>query len=82
MDQRALHKLWLQLTDEYGPIIKIISIGVPPFVLLTNPDDCELVVHATMDNPLREALGSLKKVRYEAADNYFEKKAGLLPEYV
>lgn len=65
---------------EYGPIVKLENALTPPIVAVANPYDAETVIRATMDNPLREGFHSLKKIRQEAVDNYFENKTGILTE--
>lgn len=65
----------------YGPIVRLDS---PRRNLLAtkNPDDVEAVMNATKNNPQRNSFLSLKAVRVQAADNYFEGKGGLFTELV
>ncbi|XP_069948773.1 probable cytochrome P450 49a1 isoform X1 [Cherax quadricarinatus] len=79
-DARALHKIWADIVKQYGPIVKIQQPGIDNLVALTNPDDCQTLMRATMDNPMRIAFLSLKKIRMETVDDYFEKKGGILVE--
>ncbi|XP_071539294.1 LOW QUALITY PROTEIN: probable cytochrome P450 49a1 [Panulirus ornatus] len=79
-DPGRLHKIWMQLAEDFGPIIRLKQPGMGNFIGISDPDACETLFRTTMENPLREALDSLKKIRMDAVDNYFEKKTGLLPE--
>ncbi|KAL7643898.1 UNVERIFIED_CONTAM: hypothetical protein RMT77_005907 [Armadillidium vulgare] len=49
-------------------------------VIITNPDDIENLFRITMKEPVRTEIGSLMKIRHEAADNFFDKNAGILTE--
>ncbi|XP_068236278.1 probable cytochrome P450 49a1 [Palaemon carinicauda] len=80
IDKKAMHKFWKNMVTEYGPIIKLSVPGMPKLVGVTSPDDCEMVMRSTMDNPLRPPLESLKTVRLKTVDNYFEQKTGLIIE--
>lgn len=80
MDKRAMHKFWEEIIKEYGPTVKMSVPGLPKLVAVSSPDDCETIVRSTMDNPIRPALESLKRVRMKAVDDYFEKKTGLIIE--
>ncbi|XP_068236277.1 probable cytochrome P450 49a1 [Palaemon carinicauda] len=80
LDKKALHVFWKNVMAEYGPIVKISAPGMPNLVVVTSPDDCEMVVRSTMDNPIRPPLDSLKLARLKAVDNYFEQKTGLITE--
>ena len=82
MNHRTFHKTWANIARDYGPVVRLALPGMGNLVLLTNPDDCELVIRSTMDNPVRPGFDSLRKIRHEAPDDYFEQKADLLPEYV
>lgn len=68
------------MIKEYGPIVRMITPGMPSIVGLTNPDDCETVFRTTMENPLRNGFLALKKIRDDEVNGYFEKKSGLLTE--
>lgn len=77
---KFIHKLLLDFTKKYGPVMRMENPQFPPAVVVTDPNYIETMVRATMDNPLRFGFFSLKKIRYEAIDNFFEGKAGLLIE--
>ncbi|MCL4125580.1 UNVERIFIED_CONTAM: hypothetical protein GTU68_048614 [Idotea baltica] len=53
---------------------------MPDILALCSPDDIEKMYKVTSANPVRDGFQSLKKVRDETKDNYFEQKSGLLPE--
>ena len=73
-------KLWKSYFEEYGPIFKLTVPMAPTIVGSLNPDDIETILKTTMHNPIREAFRSLKMIRDDAPNNYFDKKSGLLPE--
>ncbi|MPC09214.1 putative cytochrome P450 301a1, mitochondrial [Portunus trituberculatus] len=77
---KSIHKMFLDLSKKYGPIVRLENPQFPPAVMVTDPINIEAMIRITMDNPLRYGFFSLKKIRYEAIDNYFEKKGGLLVE--
>nr|XP_045594008.1 probable cytochrome P450 49a1 [Procambarus clarkii] len=79
-DSRALHKVWIDMVKQYGPILKLQQPGIDDLVGLTNPADCEIVMRSTINNPVRIGFESIKKIRDETIDNYFEKKSGILVE--
>ncbi|KAB7496852.1 hypothetical protein Anas_04700 [Armadillidium nasatum] len=79
-DSRQSFKFWKSLKDVYGPTFRITLVGQPKFVVITNPDDIEILYRITMNEPVRPGLYSLKKIRDDAADNFFEKKGGILVE--
>ncbi|XP_063612677.1 probable cytochrome P450 49a1 [Penaeus indicus] len=79
-DNKQIHKFWEKMIKEYGPIVRMITPGMPSLVGLMNPDDCETVFRTTMENPVRHGFLSLKKIRDDEVNGYFEKKSGLLPE--
>ena len=45
-----------------------------------NPDDVEVLYKTTVNDPIRVGFQSLKHVRDNHPTNFFQKKAGLLPE--
>ncbi|XP_068217922.1 probable cytochrome P450 49a1 [Palaemon carinicauda] len=69
---------WRKMRNKYGPIFRMDMPGMPQMVMISRPEDCETLTRVTMDNPLRISSFSLKKVRSEADDDYFEGKFGLL----
>ncbi|XP_071541051.1 probable cytochrome P450 49a1 isoform X2 [Panulirus ornatus] len=84
MDEFSLpgnfHLFFQKLMKNYGPIVRLENPFTPPMVAVVRPDYAEAVIRATMENPIRKAFLSLKKIREEAADNYFERKTGILAE--
>ncbi|XP_042857907.1 probable cytochrome P450 49a1 [Penaeus japonicus] len=78
--QNKIHQIFFKMIDQYGPIVQIKMPNWSQGVLVTKPEDKETVLRATKDNPLRDALPSLKKVRDETIDNFFDKNGGLLTE--
>lgn len=77
---KLIHKMFVDLAKKYGPIVRLENPQYSPMVMVTDPSHIEAMIRGTMDNPLRYGFFSLKKIRYEAIDNYFEGKAGLLIE--
>ena len=75
-----MHLLWDSHFKTYGPIVKLKMPLLPHIVASLNPDDMETFLKSTRNNPIRTAFASLKVVRDNAPNNYFNKKAGLLPE--
>lgn len=75
-----VHKLFEDLVKKYGPMVRLENPQFPPLVMVVDPNHIEAMIRATMDNPLRHGFFSLKKIRLEAVDDYFEGKAGLLIE--
>ncbi|RXG58230.1 hypothetical protein Avbf_08632 [Armadillidium vulgare] len=73
-DSRQSFKFWKSLKDVYGPTFRITLVGQPKFVVITNPDDIEILYRITMNEPVRPGLYSLKKIRNDAADNLREKR--------
>ncbi|XP_047737788.1 probable cytochrome P450 49a1 [Hyalella azteca] len=69
----------MALVQKYG-IVKLQIIGMPPMVCTTNPDDIEVFLKSTLENPIRIGFACLKSVRLRAKDNYFNKNTGLLSE--
>ncbi|KAB7496851.1 hypothetical protein Anas_04701 [Armadillidium nasatum] len=65
----------------YGPTFKIKLTGEPDMVSISNPEDIEKLYRITMNEPVRKGFESIKKIRYEAVDNFFEKKSGILSDY-
>ena len=72
--------MWASYFKKYGPIVKLKLPASPAMVASLNPDDVETFLKSTINNPIRAKFRSLKKVRDNAANNYFDKKTGLLPE--
>ncbi|KAK7012740.1 hypothetical protein SK128_022795, partial [Halocaridina rubra] len=79
-DRNKMHKLWKNMFGMYGPIVKFENPFNPPTIITSDPKDSEMLTRVTMNNPVRFGLYSLSHIRKEAADNYFDKKAGLLTE--
>ncbi|XP_042881582.1 probable cytochrome P450 49a1 [Penaeus japonicus] len=79
-DKKMYHRHYTALHAKYGPTFRIIVPSMNPIVAMTNPDDCERLLRFTMHNPLRMPMSSLKAVREETVDDFFEKKTGLLIE--
>lgn len=77
---KMVHKLFEDLVKKYGPMVRLENPQFPPLVMVVDPNHIEAMIRATMDNPLRHGFLSLKKIRLEAVDDYFEGKAGLLIE--
>lgn len=78
--RNKIHRFYANLTKKYGSIYLFKIPGVPPIAAVTEPDDCEKMIRATMNSTDRPALLSLKAVRKEAIDDYFENKSGVLLE--
>lgn len=64
----------------YGPIMRLVLPGIGTMVAISNPEDCEKINRVTMDQPDRTPVASLKHVRDNWTDNYFEKRAGIIVE--
>ena len=79
-DTEDSYKIWEDLFAEFGNMVRLRVPGAPPIVGTTNPDHVETFMKSTLQNPIREGFRSLKAVRDAAPNNYFNKKAGLLPE--
>ncbi|XP_042874611.1 probable cytochrome P450 49a1 [Penaeus japonicus] len=78
--QDKIHHIFFKMVDQYGPIVRFKMPNWAPGVLVARPEDKEIVMRATKDNPIRNAVTSLKKVRDETVDNFFDKNGGLLTE--
>ncbi|KAB7499513.1 putative cytochrome, mitochondrial [Armadillidium nasatum] len=79
-NSREAFKFWRRMPNIYGPTFKLQIVGQPTMVAITNVDDVQKLYQITMDDPERPPLNSLKKIRAEAIDNFFDKKAGILLE--
>ncbi|KAG0718510.1 putative cytochrome P450 49a1 [Chionoecetes opilio] len=79
-DWNQIHKLWITLFASYGSIVRIKFPGFPPIVGLSTPDDCKELNRMTMNEPHRPPVGSLKKIRDNWTDDYFEKRGGIVVE--
>ncbi|RXG59917.1 putative cytochrome, mitochondrial [Armadillidium vulgare] len=77
-DSKESLNFWGELKNIYGPTFRIKLIGEPDMIVITNPDDIENS-RITMKT-IRSTFFSLKKIRDEAVDNFFEKKSGILAE--
>lgn len=77
-DKEKTHLYFKKLFLKYGPIVRVKFPGQPTLVMLNNPEDVHTIFQATMTNPYREPMGSVKKARYD--DEYYEEKAGLVAE--
>lgn len=75
-----IHKLLEGLIQKHGPMVRLETPQFPPAVLVINPDHIKAMIRATMDNPVRYGFLSLKKIRLEMEDDYFEGKTGVLSE--
>ncbi|KAK4317345.1 hypothetical protein Pmani_011567 [Petrolisthes manimaculis] len=75
-----IHEYFLKLHKTYGPVFRMENPVNPSMVVVTRPEDCETMVRATMDNPIRDGFTSLKKIREDTLDDYFEGKSGILAE--
>ncbi|XP_063609389.1 probable cytochrome P450 49a1 [Penaeus indicus] len=75
-----IHQIFFKMIDQYGPIVRFKMPNWAPGVLVSRPEDKETVLRATKNNPIRNALTSLKKIRDETNDNFFDKNGGLLTE--
>ncbi|KAK3869667.1 hypothetical protein Pcinc_025040 [Petrolisthes cinctipes] len=80
MKGNKIHEYFLKLHKTYGPVFRMENPLNPSMVVVTRPEDCETMVRATMDNPVRDAFTSLKKIREDTLDDYFEGKSGILAE--
>ncbi|XP_068217928.1 probable cytochrome P450 49a1 isoform X2 [Palaemon carinicauda] len=69
---------WRKLNNKYGPIVRLDIPGTAPMIIIYKADDCETLTRVSMNNPLRIGNMSMKKIREENVDNYFEEKFGLL----
>lgn len=79
-NSKRLLKFWASLMKRYGPIVKLINPGVSPMIIVANPDDCELLNRVTQNQPARTPLASLKHLRDNWTDDYFDKRAGIIVE--
>ncbi|KAL7643899.1 UNVERIFIED_CONTAM: hypothetical protein RMT77_005908 [Armadillidium vulgare] len=79
-DSRSVFNFWINMKKVYGPTFQLNLIGQLKFVFITDPVDVERFYEITNHNPVRKGLLSLKKVRDEAEDNFFEKKGGIATE--
>ncbi|KAG0710615.1 Cytochrome P450 10 [Chionoecetes opilio] len=79
-DWNQVHKLWMSLIARYGPIVLVKIPAFPPVIALSSPKDCKELNRMTMNQPHRPQLGSLKKIRDDWTDDYFEKKGGIVLE--
>lgn len=75
-----IHKFWTSLLKRYGPIVRLVNPGMGTMVGVINPEDCEKINRVSMDLPLRTPLASLKYLRDNWTDNYFEKRGGIIVE--
>ena len=80
VNSNTLHKLFDELVKKYGPMVRLENPQQSPVVVVIDPNHIEALLRATMDNPVRLGFLSLKKIRLETPDNYFEGKTGLLTE--
>ncbi|KAB7496853.1 putative cytochrome, mitochondrial [Armadillidium nasatum] len=79
-DSKEAMNFWSGLTKTYGPVFRVQLVDEPDMVIITSADDIEKLYRITMNEPIRKGFFSLKKIRDEAVDNFFEKKAGILTE--
>uniref|UniRef100_A0A6A7FWF6 Cytochrome P450 49a1 n=2 Tax=Hirondellea gigas TaxID=1518452 RepID=A0A6A7FWF6_9CRUS len=68
------------MMSQYGPLVRLSVPGAPVVVATSNADHVRQVMTATLHDPRRHFFLSLKKVRDETPGNYFQGRAGLLPE--
>ncbi|XP_042881564.1 probable cytochrome P450 301a1, mitochondrial isoform X2 [Penaeus japonicus] len=73
-----IHKMYLKLHDDYGPIFRMIVPGMQPISVVSDPDDFETLLRSTMHNPLRMPLSCLKAVREESS--FYEEGMGIMIE--
>ncbi len=73
---------WKKMCKKHGRIFHMKIPGNPHLVAIEDADEIQKVYRVTMEEPIRDGFHSLKKIRDEAVDNYFEKKGGLLTELV
>ncbi|RXG58229.1 putative cytochrome P450 49a1 [Armadillidium vulgare] len=79
-ESKEANNLFRDLKKVYGPTFKIKLAGEPDIVSISNPEDIEKLYRITMNEPVRKGFESVKKIRHEAVDNFFEKKSGILSE--
>ncbi|XP_050733456.1 probable cytochrome P450 49a1 [Eriocheir sinensis] len=79
-DVKRLHKYWISVIKRYGPIVRMVNPGRLVFVAIANPEDCEKLNRASTDQPQRTPLLTLKRLRDNWTDNYFEKRGGIIVE--
>ncbi|XP_045111181.1 probable cytochrome P450 49a1 isoform X2 [Portunus trituberculatus] len=79
-DSKRMQIFWMSLMKQYGPIVKLVNPGIPPMIMVANPDDCEMLNRVTQNQPARTPLASLKHLRDNWTDDYFEKRAGIIVE--
>ncbi|KAK3866624.1 hypothetical protein Pcinc_027854 [Petrolisthes cinctipes] len=77
LEAKTAHEFFMKQSDIFGPIWKMKIPGDPPIVLVSRPEDCEIMTRATMDNPQRPPMLSIESVRKNAVDNYFEGAASV-----
>uniref|UniRef100_A0A0P4WF68 Cytochrome P450 n=2 Tax=Scylla olivacea TaxID=85551 RepID=A0A0P4WF68_SCYOL len=73
-----IHIYFKKLFQKYGSVVRVKFPGQPTMVMVHNPEDLLFILNATMHNPVRPPMESLKKARYE--NDYYEKKSGLVSE--
>lgn len=87
-DPDRVYLFWQAVRDEFGPIFRKDMPGHSRLVFITQPEDLETLLRATLYNPLRPAMASLKRVRsdggadgkHHAHDHLFQGRAGILAE--
>lgn len=65
---------------QYGPIVRVVKPGGQTLVAIANPEDCERLNRASRDQPQRKVFNSIKVLRDNWTDNYFEKRGGIIVE--
>ncbi|KAG0710614.1 putative cytochrome P450 49a1 [Chionoecetes opilio] len=79
-NSQKIHKYWASLIARYGPIVRLVNPGLAPIVGFTSAEDCEKLNRITMEQPVRMPLASLKYLRDNWTDDFFEKRGGILVE--
>ncbi|KAG0728988.1 putative cytochrome P450 49a1 [Chionoecetes opilio] len=87
-DPDRVYLFWQAVREEFGPIFRKDMPGHRPLVFITQPEDVETLLRATLYNPLRPGMASLKHVRrdggadgkHHAHDCLFQGRAGILAE--
>ncbi|XP_076062598.1 putative cytochrome P450 301a1, mitochondrial [Oratosquilla oratoria] len=79
-DPQRIYLYWQAVAKEYGPIFRKDMPGHPNLVFVTHPDDLEVMHRATLYNPVRPGMTSLKKIRLECTRGIFRGRGGILCE--
>lgn len=87
-DPERVYLFWQAVRQEFGPTFRKDMPGHPHLVFITRPQDMETLLRATMYNPQRPGMASLKAVRRDGGadgkhhghDHVFQGRAGILAE--